>query len=187
MCRIHPAPPVTPRPSRTIKSFSRSTARSTPWPTSPRWRRNPRPPVASWPGLNADRFQAGLARCIGSKLYSRRPASTISSLCRRPNRPTRSHRRPLSFVQLMSSTYSTKQLATGAANLGLPLAGPVRTASFTIAVKKGGTTTHWPRSTCRKCRAGRRWAMLSLTSTSTVFRRLLHSFPEDREGRHHHQ
>ena len=61
MCRCRRAPPATPRPSRTIRSSSRSIPRSTPWPISPSWRRAPPIRRGQLAGLNT-RFQTGLAQ-----------------------------------------------------------------------------------------------------------------------------
>ena len=97
-------------------------------------------------GLN-DRFQTGLAQVqqylVFHQLQQFQPAGG-QAVATRPPRP-----RPSRFSDF---TYATKQLVTNA-NLDNPLPGLSASDSFTIAVKKGGTTTNVAIDLSARCRA----------------------------------
>ncbi len=87
MCLCPPAPPPTARPSRTIRNFSRSTARSIRWPIWPRSAKAPRETSGQLAGPQ-HRFQTGLAQVqqyLSSTdfnnftLQAAKPAPTVTS------------------------------------------------------------------------------------------------------------
>ena len=130
-------------------------------------------------GLN-DRFQTGLAQIqkyLGStsfnnfNLQAATPAA-IGDL----------HRRRSPFSDY---TYSTKQLVTNS-NLNNAMPGLSASQSFTIGIKKGGTTTNVPIDLQPGAGHAEPHQHRHYINSQLSAGRLFHPLPEDRDRRHHH-
>ena len=173
-----PAPPPTPRWSRTTRSSSRSTARSTRWPISPRWRRARTATSGQLAGLN-DRFQTGLAQVqqyLGTTNFNNFNLQAPS----RPTRPPRPRRWPFSDF-----TYATKQLVTNA-NLNNALPGFRHPTASPSAIKKGGATTNVAIDLSQVPGDAEPDQHRQLYQQPAFGGGLFHPLPEDAAGRHRH-